>query len=144
MLLGIIPHHLGWTSMDLTFINPTVLSRIWMWSFRDIKLVYGICSRFPFVVFWLKRQYAISAWFLPVVLTHIHTPCIFPSHQSHSWYQYATTSQGKMQFDIHLVNFALSWNIFPFQTKWEIPFLPLSSDLTIFGRSAAFNHKDAN
>ena len=49
-----------------------------------------------------------------------------------------------MQFNIHLVIFASGWNVAPFQTKWEIPFVPISSDLRIFGKSAAFNHKDAD
>ena len=46
--------------------------------------------------------------------------------------------------NIHLVIFALGWNVAPFQTKCEVPFVPLSSDLWIFGRSAAFNHKDTD
>ena len=49
-----------------------------------------------------------------------------------------------MQFNIDLVIFASSWNVAPFQMKWEIPFVPLSSDLWILGRSAAINHKDAD
>ena len=43
----------------------------------------------------------------------------------------------KIQFNIHLVIFASSWNVAPFRIKWEIPFVPLSSDLWIFGSSAA-------
>ena len=76
--------------------------------------------------------------------TYIHTSCILPSHHSQSWYQYSTPSQGKIQFNIHLVIFASSWNVAPFQMKLEIPFVPLSSDLWILGRSAAINHKDAD
>ena len=56
----------------------------------------------------------------------------------------ATPSMGKIQFKIHLVTFASGWNVAPFQTKWEIPFVPLSNDLWILWRSAAFNQKDAD
>ena len=38
-------------------------------------------------------------------LKHIHIACILPSHHSHFWYLYSTPSQGKMQFNIHLVIF---------------------------------------
>ena len=39
---------------------------------------------------------------------------------------------------------ASGWNVAPFQTKWKIPFVPLSSDFWIFGRSAVLNHKYAD
>ena len=46
-----------------------------------------------------------------------------------------------MQFNIHLVIFASGWNVAPFETKWELPFAPLSSDLW---KVAAIKHKDAD
>ena len=76
--------------------------------------------------------------------THTHTPCILLSHHSHSWNLYSIPSQGKMQFNIHLVIYASGWNLAPFWIKWEIPSVLLFSDLWIFGRPAAFNHKDAD
>ena len=42
------------------------------------------------------------------------------------------------------VLFASSRNVALFQMKWEIPYVPLSSDLWILGKSAAINHKDAD
>ena len=50
-----------------------------------------------------------------------------------------------MQFNnIHLVIFDSGWNVAPFQMKWEIPFVPLSIDLWILGRSAPIYNKDAD
>ena len=71
-----------------------------------------------------------------ISILHVYFQVIIASHQ------YSTPSQGKIQFNIHLVIFASSWNVAPFQMKWEIPFVPLSSDLWILGRPAAINTGD--
>ena len=44
-----------------------------------------------------------------------------------------------MQFNTHLVIFLRAEISTP---KWEISFVPYLSDLSIYGRSAVFNHKD--
>ena len=111
---------------------------------RDVLLL-AYMARYV-VSFWVKEAIC-DFWHVFCQFnsqTHIHTPYMIPSHHSHSWYEYSPPSQGKMQFSIHLVTFGLDWNVAPFQTKWEIPFVPFFSDLWIFGRPAAFNHKDAD
>ena len=90
----------------------------------------------------LKLKVAILAWFLPVVLTDTYLHTMYTSKSSYLFFLWELHSiTGKMQFNIHLVIFALGWNVAPFQKKWEIPFVPLSS---VHWRLAAFNHKDAD
>ena len=131
---------------------------IWSWAFRQLRdgIIKYICLQENCCLFihislvcvskvqLIKAGRKLPFWHDFCHLnwqTHIRTLCILPSHHSHSWYQYSTPSQGKVQFHIHLVIFASGWIVAPFQRQWEIPFVPLSSDLWIFGRSLPLNTK---